>query len=991
MKIIYIVMIIIVISFSVSEQGGSLRRSIAKAKETKNTRTNSSEDRAEPQWLLDLKKGRKDLDPRRPNDWKVFYQDLFRKHPMLCADQLEKTLDQETVFPDLENAVCYYLSPSGNDSGTGSYVQPFRTLEHVRDLLRSQRSKGELTCPVRIIFKEGTYSLKETFRLGPEDSGTRKAPVSFEAEENKKVILSGGLTFKGSTFKGSTFKGSTFKKVAHVEGGEFGGPDLWEGTIDSTASALLSKDFDPKQLFINGRRMISARYPNEDRRDLNRRGFLYHGRGECLLAGLSCQGDFLQWNFSASETKDYFIWISAASAIHDLKNKFRLKIDGLPVSIDELKSSGDWRKTCWSRLARIHLTMGKHSISLESTAPKGSLNRMHLARLLLFHEKEARPEVDLPCLEISVKDYSKGSSSTMPLTLLPVRQPKADSIFFTSDSKDSFIIDKDRIQRWQKESQGRVCVFPAWGWFNSLFRMGKIESRSFLKEGTSIELIGKEFRELYQGNRFYVYNLRTELDAPGEWYYNQKSRVLSVIPFEDQWKNSRESNIKNAEIVLPLLTRLIELKGTIGEISKNDPENNYSDCQKKGRVEFIRLKDLTFSFCEYTEDQTAPRSTEDCALLLENAWNCCVENCRFEHSGGYAIRLTLDSVLNRIQGCDIDDMGGGGILLRGPWCGRGETVFEKNIEFHRYYPTCNYLADNSIHDSGRIRIYVAGIHAESRPNPLRYSPGNVFVHQTICRMPRNGIFSFWNAGGDVISKNHIHHVLNRTDDGGMIHYCTGALNETAPSLIEKNLLHEVAPFRNEDHQFHRKGRDCLANGHGIYLDDQSSGFVVRDNVISGTRKGAIFLHGGSNNLIENNFIFDDSYSQLWESDGWFNTLKRNVFVWNNTEATLYTPPPVETFKEGAAGTFYNNLIWNSGNDVRMEGRKNGAENNWRQWQDRGLDEKSKIIDPQIRKRDLSNRVLEFDRLSPIFQFGIKPVDLSEVGVRSNINREKQSP
>ncbi len=397
-----------------TSNGFAADQTIKKKKE----RDNSSTKLSDPGWFQDLERGRRELDPNRTENWKRFYEDLFRKYPELKSENLEHTLDRATFFSDQGTATCYYLSPNGSDSNTGTKEQPFRTAEHVRDFIRTQKKQGRLTGPVRIIFKAGIYPLKDTFRLSSEDSGTREAPISYEAEENGKAVLSGG----------SVFKANALKRIARTKNS---GSDLWEGEFRLNGSEKSQTVFRPKQLFINGRRMTPARFPNEDLSELNRRGFLYHGRGESLLAGLSCSGDFLEWTFSISKTDEYSIWIASASAADDLKNKFRLTIDGQSVPVNELKTSGGWRKICWSQITRLPLTAGEHLIRLDSIAPKGSMTRMHLSRLAFFKDRNERPEVGTPDLLIEARNYSNGASATMPLTFFPVNQSDSSSIFLS--------------------------------------------------------------------------------------------------------------------------------------------------------------------------------------------------------------------------------------------------------------------------------------------------------------------------------------------------------------------------------------------------------------------------------------------------------------------------------------------------------------------------------------------------------------------------------
>ena len=54
---------------------------------------------------------------------------------------------------------------------------------------------------------------------------------------------------------------------------------------------------------------------------------------------------------------------------------------------------------------------------------------------------------------------------------------------------------------------------------------------------------------------------------------------------------------------------------------------------------------------------------------------------------------------------------------------------------------------------------------------------------------------------------------------------------------------------------------------GIYLDNWSSGFLVEGNIIRTATSVPIFVHGGSNNTIKNNVLFNATTSNNLPSLG----------------------------------------------------------------------------------------------------------------------------
>ncbi len=161
-------------------------------------------------------------------------------------------------------ALTIYVSPEGNDGWSGSMTQPnagrsdgpVASLAGARDAVRRLESQGPLTEPVRIIVADGTYNLTEPFTLTPEDSGTEKCPISYEAAAGARPVFSGGRAIPG------------FK---------LGPNGLWQTRVPDVAAGKWYFE----QLFVNGRRAVRARTPNK----------FYHYMGETVEVPLDGEKD----------------------------------------------------------------------------------------------------------------------------------------------------------------------------------------------------------------------------------------------------------------------------------------------------------------------------------------------------------------------------------------------------------------------------------------------------------------------------------------------------------------------------------------------------------------------------------------------------------------------------------------------------------------------------------------------------------------------------
>lgn len=89
----------------------------------------------------------------------------------------------------------WFVVPGGDDAGPGTEARPFATLERARDAVRKSGALGNE--PVTVWLGGGTHWRTRTFALGPEDSGTAKAPVTYRAVGDEEVRVVGGREVTG--------------------------------------------------------------------------------------------------------------------------------------------------------------------------------------------------------------------------------------------------------------------------------------------------------------------------------------------------------------------------------------------------------------------------------------------------------------------------------------------------------------------------------------------------------------------------------------------------------------------------------------------------------------------------------------------------------------------------------------------------------------------------------------------------------------------------
>jgi hypothetical protein len=124
-----------------------------------------------------------------------------------------------------------FVSPTGNDSASGTPDAPLATLQKAAERVKNASQEQ----PITIWLSEGTYRLSRPLELGMEHGGTENAPVSWKAISGQKPVISGGMKIEG-----------------------------WKKEHDRLWSAPLPAGFNeiPRELFVHNQRATRARHPN---------------------------------------------------------------------------------------------------------------------------------------------------------------------------------------------------------------------------------------------------------------------------------------------------------------------------------------------------------------------------------------------------------------------------------------------------------------------------------------------------------------------------------------------------------------------------------------------------------------------------------------------------------------------------------------------------------------------------------------------------------
>ena len=271
-------------------------------------------------------------------------------------------------------------------------------------------------------------------------------------------------------------------------------------------------------------------------------------------------------------------------------------------------------------------------------------------------------------------------------------------------------------------------------------------------------------------------NAVSELDRPGEWAVDFKARQIYALPLAD-----------GGRPVLAKTHTLLRLEG---------------------------VTDVAFDGIDF-------RHVRGHAVVFRSCRNAVLRTSDIRGASGWGVRVE-GGVDCRIEGCDMHDLGEGGVWLEG---GNLDTLTRSG-----------HVCDNC-----HIWDYAKTIW-NYNPGVYLFGCGNEATHNLIHDAPHQACFFY--GIENRFAWNVVHDVCRFTDDAGAIYsYNTHNAWSHRGNVIEHNVFHHVKPSEPKYCQLF-----------GICLDSFTSGSVVRGNLVSEVAMG-IFSSGGQDNLIERNIVF----------------------------------------------------------------------------------------------------------------------------------------
>jgi hypothetical protein len=440
-----------------------------------------------------------------------------------------------------------------------------------------------------------------------------------------------------------------------------------------------------------------------------------------------------------------------------------------------------------------------------------------------------------------------------------------------SDNRTSFRFKPGDLRRFNKLTQAEIVFLHDWS-------ISRIAIANIDEQHHTIHFaapIGGKAPQFAISHfeshpRYTLENAPELLDSPGEWYLDADTNVLSYWPLAGE-------TIDAAEVVAPRLQSLLVVQG---------------DEATARPLRHLRFEGITFAHCAWPlpqggfaesqatmhptrhGDPNSPSELIPAAATFDAAESCSLEHCRFEHLGTTAVWFRRACKNNRFVKCRISDVAGNGVNVGQPHV---QVPSQDAVAAGRALNPVsqgNALIFNRIERCGALYHGAVGVW-------VGMAKATQVSSNEIRDLPYTGVSVGWSwskiptvCEGNLISSNHIHHVMQLLSDGAGIY----TLGRQPGTVLRGNVIHDVPA---------NSGR---AESNGIFMDEGSSEMLVENNIIYNVAKSPIRFHQAGKNTLRNNqlvtkrrtppFRYDSTPDDIMAMDG-------NSIV----EARRWTPPP----------------------------------------------------------------------------------------------------
>ena len=351
---------------------------------------------------------------------------------------------------------------------------------------------------------------------------------------------------------------------------------------------------------------------------------------------------------------------------------------------------------------------------------------------------------------------------------------------------------------------------------------------------------------------FYLENSYDLIDAPGEWFLDEKEHVLYYKP------RSGES-MSTAHVVAPRLNTLFSVlgkntKNKVGYMSFEGLTFAHSNYTRPSEEGFLDLQAANFNVdvlpdpgrgnWEKLNSNKYLLWRPDAAFRVENAHHFLVQGNVFSQIAATGLDFVSGTNDDMIQGNAFFEIGAAGIML-------GKFYQDSTTEIHiAYNPSDKEEISTRDTVKNNLITNVTNEHQGAVGIGAGYPRYVVIEHNEVSYTYYSGIsIGFgWTKQQTAMTNNHvnwneIHHIARLLCDSGPIYTLS---NQGTGSEIQHNYIHDNGTSKWADYW-----------NVPIYLDEGSSGFTVKENVFKNSPAGVGQNQAGQNTLQQSNNYYSD--------------------------------------------------------------------------------------------------------------------------------------
>jgi len=484
----------------------------------------------------------------------------------------------------------------------------------------------------------------------------------------------------------------------------------------------------------------------------------------------------------------------------------------------------------------------------------------------------------------------------------------------------------------------QVHIFPATDWYDQYIGIDSIN-----QPNNSTKLSAQTTQRLYSGRRFYIQNLPSLLNAPGEWLFNTVTNKVSFI---------------SPAGITPKVAILSSLKNIVVADSINN----------------LTFKNIGFQHSTGT------------ALVLKNSNDILLQQLEINNIGGKGVEI-IKSQNVQLSDSKIHHIGAEGVDVNG---GDRTTLQSSG----------NIVHNNHIHHIGTIlltnspAIRLSGVGIKTTHNQFEQGPGpailivgndhliekNELHHFCLQTADCGAIYSGrdWTYRGNAIKNNYIHDIIGYGMNS--VDVANNQVVYKSPNFAVGVYLDDAASgFEISGNIFENAGQRVIQLGGGRDNKITNNYITTNDYAIYIDDRWPTFDWNNLKNLLNNSpyqtTLWKQKYPELaapmhnykWPEG---NRIERNVIVTTKQwGGSLRYHSPIDSTVIG------DNVVWSTkgtlGADFKiMESNKYVSPATWAQWIAEGIEQGSIVADPCV---TISNKKMTTCPGSPVNNIGFAPL------------------